>query len=348
MIPELLKHVYGLVVAHSVTPEQPGVSSRVVIVELDDGRKLVIKESAWYDGFSVDPSAVLEQVYTLAATLKARGVLLQTAIPNKHGNFVTDQKGKHLVVLKYLEGKTFSGDLREFAAAGRAMGQWHKAGRGVGSTTPIPVEKPYEESRALYLHNFRGKLLSEHVCALPEVCQLVRDKIDLLDKQMIMIDSVFAANPPQTITLLHNDFNSENGLYHSDGSFATFLDVDQLSRGSAVWDLGNTLLSLLSSVFPADDENGHQKATYYFLRAYHQELPLASAEYQLIPAAAIRWDVMRILRSLRRHHLENNRLPALTQKIKDRLLDRLEKTPQLLDFLTAEWLQSVLNGDVSK
>src|SRR3989344_8427785 len=99
MIPELLKHVYGLVVAHSVTPEQPGVSSRVVIVELDDGRKLVIKESAWYDGFSVDPSAVLEQVYTLAATLKARGVLLQTAIPNKHGNFVTDQKGKHLVVL---------------------------------------------------------------------------------------------------------------------------------------------------------------------------------------------------------------------------------------------------------
>jgi len=342
MFDELLLRAYGLIVKTTVVPQQPGVSSRVFFVKLTDGRRLVVKESNWHANFARDPSAVLEKVYSLAAVIQSSGVPLQAAIKNKNGQFVTKDADRLLVVLDYIEGRTFSGRLEEFAAAGGALGKWHRAGQKVGNVGDIPVDKPYEESRQLYLKDFRSQILAEHHCQLPEVCEMLRRHIDLLDQRLGEIDRTFKSNSPRTVSILHNDFNKENGLYRNDGSFVVFLDVDQLSGGPVVWDLGNTISSLLDSMPKKTSQKNYRLAVEYFLLTYHREFPLLSAEYLLILVAALRWDTMRILRSLRRHHFENNKLPALTRKIKDCLLDRLEKNPQRLSFITLEWLERLL------
>jgi hypothetical protein len=77
--------------------------------------------------------------------------------------------------------------------------------------------------------------------------------------------------------------------------------------------------------------------------AYHKEFPLPLSEYKLAALASIRWDVMRILRSLRRHHYENNCLPDLLPKIKGRLIARIVAIPEILSFINDEWLEKLRN-----
>jgi Ser/Thr protein kinase RdoA (MazF antagonist) len=203
------------------------------------------------------------------------------------------------------------------------------------------VQLPYEESRGLYLSGLRETLLAAHDCSFPEVCAAFRDAVGLLDAAMERVDAAFAAAQP-TVGIVHNDFHTNNGLYLADGSFSGFLDMDQVGVGPLVWDIGNTIFSFASNALGSAAPERLPELTAAFLAGYHRENPLAVEDYLLIVPAGLRWDLMRILRSLRRHRFENDRFPGNIKKIKDRLIERVSRFPEILGFIDRGWLGSVL------
>src|SRR3989344_2534305 len=126
---------------------------------------------------------------------------IQRALKRNNGKYVTNWGGKLMVVLNFLNGEPFSGRREEFSSAGGALAKFHKIGKQYVSNNPseiqnikklIPVEKPYKESRELYLNGFRERLLSEHECKHSEVCKVVKDSISLIDETIKSIDGDFS------------------------------------------------------------------------------------------------------------------------------------------------------------
>jgi Ser/Thr protein kinase RdoA (MazF antagonist) len=143
--------------------------------------------------------------------------------------------------------------------------------------------------------------------------------------------------------ILHNDFNYANGLYDEKGNLTSFLDTEQLGVGPYTWDLGNTLASFYSKFKSKMTQKEFEERVRAFLQRYHQIHPLPHEEYELILASTERWDVMRVLRTLRRHHYEGNRFPELLPKITERLLPRLRELPSVFNFMTKEWIKETLS-----
>ena len=108
--------------------------------------------------------------------------------------------------------------------------------------------------------------------------------------------------------------------------------------GPHIWDVGNTLFSYGSNFLKNHTAEEFAPRVASFLRGYHKEFPLSLPEYKLVLAAGMRWDLMRIWRSIRRHRYENNRLPDLLPKIKDRLIPRLIGMPKVFAFINEDWL----------
>lgn len=332
-------------------------SSRVYRCGLKDGSFVVVKKSFWYDTKTQEDfsSAIrsLEKAYSVSEALRLRGVPLPKALTNVSGKYTTVHSPDLLVALEYVEGKHLASRSGEFSAGGRALGLFHKKGKEYLEKNPVEwgsisqeilVEKPYEESRSLYFSTLRPDLLKSHTCDLKEVCDAVRSNLAVLDKTIGFIDHSGINSDPLSRGIVHNDFHVNNALFHDDGSLAIFLDIDQLGIAPHIWDMGNTLASYASNYLSNNDEEKFPKKAASFLMAYHKEFPLSLAEYKLSLAATQRWDVMRILRSMRRHHYENNRLPDLLPKIKDRLIPRILAMPRVLSFVTDQWLSEVLNN----
>lgn len=337
--------------AKSVTASHKTDSSKVFIIETDSKLKLIFKASLWYQGFAKEPLAALETAYQVAELLGERGLSVQTAYKNNHGAYVSTWEGLPWVLLSFISGSKFSGREEEFVAAGRALGEFHKIGSACLKDFPdlaqritsmIPVEKPYEESRDLYCEgNLREIILSEHVCGQKLVCDRLASKITVLDGAIDFIDDEFGQSVELTKSILHNDFNYANGLYVSSGSFAGFIDADQLGSGPCVLDLGNTLASFATEFLKTGTQDDFEKRTGKFLVAYHSVWPLVADEYLLILAATQKWDAMRILRIMRRHHFESDRLSSMLPKISERFLPRLENSPRIFNFITKTWLSKI-------
>lgn len=317
------------------------VSSKVYQCKTDNGL-VVIKKSFWHS--SKDS---FEKAYELSEVLRRKGVLLPKVFKDRDGCYVCEAQGNYFVVLEYVDGEHFSSRDVEFSAAGSALGFFHKNGVKLLIESPkesieiprlIPVEKPYEESRSLYEQKLRKQLLGTHECAVPEVCEAIRKNIEIIDRTIEFLDHSRINYDSLSRGIVHNDFHVNNGLYKEDGLFAVFLDIDQIGIAPHVWDIGNTLASFYSNLLLSGKENEFEKKALLFLREHNKVFPLSKEEYLLCLAATQRWDVMRILRSLRRHHYENNRLSGLLPKIKDRLIPRLEIMPRVFSFLTEKWL----------
>lgn len=347
-IKKFLAEEYGLAASSLKAPDENTASSRVFIANIVGLGKVVVKESKWYPGFTTDPFSVLGKIYEVAEALKKRGVPLQTAYKNKRGKFVSEFGGSPWVVLEYKNGSQFSGRPEEFSAASAALAGFHKAGVSYLFECPedkkniadlIPVEKPYEESAILYRNGFRSLLLKAHSCSSVPVCDAVKNNISILDEAMAFVNERLSGLAKLSGGILHNDFNYANGLYEPNGSFVAFLDVDQIGSGPFVFDVGNTLASFSTPFLKNHSYEEFEKAVGEFLRAYHKINPLPFGEYGFILHATQRWDMMRILRSLRRHHYENNRLPELLPKITERFLPRITEAPKIFSFLTDAWIK---------
>jgi Ser/Thr protein kinase RdoA (MazF antagonist) len=326
-------------------------SSNVSFVTFPDGVRYVVKGSSWYN-FASQPTRALETAYEVSDLLIRNGVPIVPTVRGSDGLFVHSFRGLPTAVMEFCEGIPFSGDVIQAAAAGRALAIFHATGKrllaensGLSEkiTVSIPVEKTYEDSRELYIRgNLKQTILSEHVCSNPIVCAAVGKNIAMLEEMMSEIDETFSSSAFFGSGLVHNDFNHDNGLYKVDGSFSAFIDIDQLGIGLHVWDVGNTLLSFSSKCPKNDGGVVFKKCTGAFLRAYHRINPLLVPEYRAIPAAAARWDVMRILRTLRRHHFEGDRLLGLMMKLEQRLLPRLAVLNTTFSFLSESWIEEVL------
>ena len=363
LLARILREEYGLepVLAEIEIFLEKTASSRVYRCGLGKGRFLVIKKSFWMDAANEDAlqkaKLALEKVYEVSEALRLKGVPLPKAYLNKKNEFTTTVGLNRFVVLEYVPGSHFSSRDGEFASGGKALGIFHREGMNFLKERPdeqdeiqkkIPVEKPYEETRILYNKLLRADFLREHACDEKDICEYVRDNIEILDSTIKFIDNsgvVDAGANKLSRGLVHNDFNINNALFHSDGAstLAIFLDVDQLGVAPHIWDVGNTLTSYASNFVGSANEKDFPKHAAEFLRAYHKEFPLPEKEYELILAATQRWDMMRILRSLWRHHHDNNRLPGLLPKIKERLIPRIKDAPRVLAFITPDWIKETLS-----
>jgi len=331
-------------------------SSKVYRCGLLGAGFVVVKKSFWMD--AADEASVnkaklaLEKVYGVSEALRKAGVRLPEAFFNKKKEFVTVTGKDRFVVLEYVSGGHFSSRDAEFVSGGAALGVFHKEGMNFLKNNPgerkeipekIPVEKPYEETRVFYDKFLRSDFLKDHACNAEEVCGYVRENIEILDKTIKFIDGSGVAEADKLSQgLVHNDFNINNALFKDDGSFAIFLDADQLGIAPHIWDVGNTVTSYASNFVGRADEKDFPRHAADFLRAHHKEFPLPLKAYELILAATQRWDVMRILRSLWRHHHDNDRLPGLLPKIKERLIPRIKDAPRVLAFITTKWIEETL------
>lgn len=322
-----------------------GISSSVFLVRTGEGT-YVAKESKWYLGFAPNPVDTLEAVYTTIQALKNRGIPVQGAMQTVAGSYSSCIGDVPWVVLDFIDGHAFSGEEQEWSSAGRALGRLHSGGAALMSEsatlqntilTRIPTEKPYEESRALY-PEIRDTLLAEHECSHPDTCNAFRNHVDALEAAMQYVDEAFASG--STRSILHNDFNFENGIYKENGDFSGFIDADQLGYGPVVHDIGNTLASFVTNAHTTTD-GVIQEGVLNFLQTYHGEFPLSAEEYRRIPAGAMRWDLLRLLRSLRRHHFEGNRFSGLLRKIPITTIPRILSTRETFSFLTTDRLGTV-------
>ncbi len=322
------------------------VSSSVYKCALTDGQSVVVKASGW-----VKDRASLEKACASSEALRKRGAALPRIYHSSSGAFAVEADGECFQAVEFAAGEHFSSKPEEFAAAGAALARFHAAGRVILKEFPeeseaiaraIPVQMPYEESRKLYGEELRERLLAEHECAFPEICQSFRDNISLIDRTIGLIDGSGLNSPDLAFGILHNDFHANNGLFLPDGSFSAFLDIDQVGVGPLVFDIGNTISSFVSNAVGHGREREIEKLIGLFLSSYHAVLPLEYRNYQLVVAAALRWDMMRILRSLRRHRFDNNRMSGLLPKIKARLLPRIEALPRILSFINKDWLDEEL------
>lgn len=348
----MLREDYGLV----VSPEsvfkflEKTASSHVYRAVVSDGRTVVIKRSFWY----TDPKAnygaarvALETAYEVSESLAARGVPLPrlfVARGRGDSRYVVRAGRDFVSVFQFCEGEHFSGQIAEFRSVGEALGIFHREGRVLGKKierrilADIPVEKPYEDSRALWDTGLRETLLAAHKCAFPAVCGAFRDNIALIEKTMELVDASGVNAPERVRGLVHNDFHVNNGLYRPDGSFSCFLDIDQVSVAPLVWDIGNTLVSLISNFVTREgSESDIEKVVREFFRGYRREHTIPHEELLLIVPAGLRWDLLRLLRSLCRHRFENDRLSGLYDKIATRIIPRFKRIPALLSFITPNW-----------
>ncbi|MBI2627899.1 MAG: phosphotransferase [Candidatus Niyogibacteria bacterium] len=321
-------------------------SSRVYCITFRNGWRAVLKQSFWYSGKGAIEA--IEKAQEVSQALRLQGVPLPMAYLTLKGKYTAGYNGDQITLLEYIEGEYFTADDRQFIEAGRALAVFHREGEAFLRKYPIeramiaekiPVEKPYEESRVIY-DKLRRDFLTEHQCSVPDVCAAVRDHIHIFDQTIKMLDGSGISNRKLSSGIVHNDFNVKNCFFKKDGAFSCFIDTDQLGVAPFVWDVGNTLLSFLSSISSTSRSNvNYEHSAELFLAAYHREHPLPLNEYLLIIAAAVRWNMMRILRSLRRHHYENDRLVNLLPKIKSRLIARIIQTPQIFSFLDENWLR---------
>ncbi len=355
MLAQILVEQYGL----EMVPGSLGrftektAASKVYKCDARGTGPVVIKRSFWYDASSRDAFAAAmgayEKAYALSEALRERGVVLAKTFQNKKGSYVTQIGHEAVIVSVFADGSHFTSRDEEFAASGAALGVFHREGAAYLKENPeeaiaiakdIPVEKPYEDSRPIYEKSLRAELAVDHGdCAAKDVCAAIREQIGEIDKAMDYVDASAVTSAGLSFGVLHNDFHTNNALFLPDGRMSIFLDIDQIGVGPHIWDVGNTLFSYGSNFLKNHTAEEFESRVAKFLRAYRREFPLPMAEYKLILAAGMRWDLMRIWRSIRRHRYENNRLPELLPKIKDRLIPRLVGMPKVFEFLTDEWIK---------
>lgn len=355
-ISQILQKFYGFNVLKQSVGRflEKTVSSKVYRCKTKEAGVLVVKESFWYTDTDLklqeQSVRAVEYAYFISEVLRKRGVLLPKIFSNKQGNFVTVMEKNKVTVLEYLRGNHFSFQDKEFISSGAALGIFHRKGAEYLKENPkekrkiarlIPVEKPYEDSRKMYYKFLRKKLLSRHNCSVPEVCKKVRENLKAIDETIKFIDSSGVSRASLSSGVIHNDFHINNALFQNK-KFIGFIDIDQVGIGPYVWDVGNTLGSFAARFLLENDLKNFESKVRLFLAAYHHEFPLPPDEYRLCLAATQRWDIMRILRSLRRHHYENDRLSGLLPKIKSRFIPRIIAMPEVLGFMTANWLKSNL------
>lgn len=340
-----LSSEYGLELVRARV--ERGASSEVYFCDCGASGHSVLKVSRWYDGWAADPRGALEKVYQVSEALRASGVPLAAVRKNRTGVHVSDVRGNLLILLEEIPGRPFSGEVRDWQMAAGALGLFHTAGSDYLTRTPaerevisrtVPVEKPYEESRAAYRKGFRDVLRSAHECG-SSVCKGIAEQLPLLESQMAFVDKAFTDTPPTSHGLLHNDFNYANARFADDGSFRAFLDIDQLGVGPHIFDVANTIASFATEHLKKRDASEIPSLVGGFLTEYHRVHPLSLYEYLLILPSTQRWDLMRVLRTLRRHHEDPARHPELLAKVMERFIPRIKLMPELLSFLTEEWIR---------
>lgn len=330
-----LEEGYGIA-CDAVSRYAEKTTSAVYRCSVPGKEPVVVKRIGWTGDLGA-----IRRAADVGAWLRALGVALPKILKTLDGDTVAKDGDATYQALEHLPGEHFSCRIEEWASAGSALGKLHAAGAALLRDRPslaeaisrdIPVQMPYEESRAMYLSGLRETFLEDHDCAFPKVCAAFRDALPNLEAAMDSVDSAFAGKTLPS-GIVHNDFHTNNGLFLEDGSFSGFLDLDQIGVGLLVWDIGNTLFSFASNAVARGEESRVREFTEAFLEAYGKERPLESGERELIVAAGVRWDLLRIFRSLRRHRFEGDRFPGNIRKIEERLIPRVRKAPEMFGFL---------------
>src|SRR3990167_5188817 len=269
-------------------------ASKVYRADAETLGKLVIKNSFWRDA-----ADSYEKAYQISEALRERDVAIPKVFLSRSKSYTVSTDLGLVNILEFVAGDHFTAGEEEFISAGKALGIFHHAGKKY-------LDKYPDQGAAI---NKVIPVQMPYEESREIYWQIKRD------------------------LLIHNDFHTNNALFKKDGSFAAFLDIDQVGVGPFVWDLGNTLASFASNFLQKGTQEEFGKMVSLFLEAYRKEFILPDGEYKLCLAGALRWDMMRLLRSLRRHLYENDRFPELILKIEERLISRIKALPGIFSFL---------------
>jgi Ser/Thr protein kinase RdoA (MazF antagonist) len=329
--------------------DEKTLTSEVYLGVEEDGKKKVVKFSHWFKNDERNYGvSQLSFFYTVNEILRHRGVFVPQVHKNKLGEYITPSEKGTIIVLEFIEGSHFAPSVISFESAGRSLGVYNHIGTELlnerddvyGKLMQYGiVEHSYVDSRSLYDNSLRKTLIHEHTCSFPHVCASIREHINVLDKTIERIDSSDVLNLNQPCGLLHFDFHVNNGLFDKGGNLTTILDIDQMTYGPFVWDVGNTLISFMSNALSNNLSWDVEGSTSAFLKGYHEVNQLSAIEYSKILDAALMIDMMRLLRSMRRHHFENDRHSDLYDKISTRIIPRFIELPKAFSFLDKRWIE---------
>lgn len=348
VVGRFLDEYYGFEIATIEKFDEKTASSNVYLVSLVNGKRLVVKYSFWFNTNVKDETTVLSLAYEVSEALRVEGVALPAVYKNRYDQYVTGSENGVVAVLEYLPGTHFLPSLESFYSAGKGLGEFSSAGTKILENKALltrvnellVTEMPYRESRILYGEGLREVLLASHDCTFPAVCGAFREEIELIDSVIKAVDESGVLETGQSTGLLHFDFHVNNGLFDDRGTLTGFLDIDQMTVGPHIWDVGNSIVSFISNAYgnnPNCDVEGFTKA---FLRGYHATNPLTAAEYERTLMAGFKFDLLRLLRSMRRHRYESDSHSHLYGKIPKRMIPRFQQLPELFKFFTAEWIET--------
>lgn len=348
-----LHYAYGFeVLPRSIERTEDTVSSVVFRVSIQNIGPVILKRTGWFqqsivDGYA-EVASSLEFAYSVAENICASGVPLQRPFRGLDGKIVQRWEGLPTALFSCEEGESLELNRQGYERAGVALALFHKAGTKwiqsdsarIVKAQKVLVEMPYEESRFQHWARIRSVIESEHACGAPDICHAVRKQIQSLEAHMRGVDASGVFSPERVRGWLHNDFHCGNMLAVKDR--VVIIDLDQSSYGPFIWDIGNTLNSFAAKLRSLDRSGEYEFMTEAFLKGYHSAHPLSLEEYVLIREAGMRWDLMRIMRGMRRLHDQENRLSSLLDKIPARLMPRLEWFVFGFGFLDREWLKRLI------
>jgi homoserine kinase type II len=270
--------LFGLGGSPTATPIAAGTVNTNFAIDLGAGRGerrfLRINEGKTRDDV-VREAAIIEHV-------AARGVVTPRPARGPDGQAFAVWQGAFVSLFPWVEGRTLTraqvGPVHA-KAAGRALGQLHRAGADYGDRRPGRYEADEIDRRM-------ATIVGSHASKDPVLAAAV----GVLAPALAALHADRARDLPQG--LIHGDLFIDNVLYQGD-ALTALLDFEQASWGALLYDLA---VSVLAFGFGRDDFRAD--VTRAFIDGYQQVRPVEAAEARGFAAelrfAACRFAVTRI------------------------------------------------------
>ncbi len=232
----------------------------------------------------------------------------------------------------------------ELEDAGRLLAQFHQVGLRLLEAQPnlyeeipthIPFDKPFEDSVPVW-EQLKQDLAEGHACSKPEVCAYFKRNIPHVDKLMRFVQQHLHPKALQQ-GICHMDFHPNNTLVRQ-GKIVAMLDFDNLAVAPLADDVANSLMHFVGNAIHQGVWDSYKEATRAFLAGYNSVRLLSAEELQSLVPYIVRWELMRSLRSLRRHYYEGDRLPGLLDKLPKRIFPNALTAVEHYGFLMEESL----------
>ena len=297
------------------------------------------EESFFSDDTETD--TVYAITYELSELMRSYGAPLPRWYLSNDGAPFVRKNGVVSTVRDFVEGTEFTATASEIEHIGEDLARFHQVGRKVLAAEPallsrlktLPLEKPFGESAVVYQQQLKRDLATRsghsaesasESCQRAEVCDYIRQNLEAIDALFRSTMDFYRHHTGQeVVTVLHFDLRWDNVVMDAHGHVAAYIDwgyVNGQLHGDRMLDVADGL-TRFSEVFCKNHPHRRLKEfVETYLEAYNRIEPLSDYDYAALVPSMTRMQLFRMLRIMRRHHYENDRLGEACQKLKDRLI----------------------------